>query len=123
MNSIMTTLTAICAFGVVAILLLILGYISFQGITSLSWQFLVETPKPVGEGGGIGNAIVGSLTLLWLASCVGIPLGIAIGTYLAELGEGWFGTTVRFVADSMIGIPSIVFGVSTKNCQLKLEIP
>jgi phosphate transport system permease protein len=110
-NTTMTTLTALSAFGVVGILALILGYISYQGISSLSWQFLVETPKPVGEGGGIGNAIVGSLTLLWLASCVGIPLGIAIGTYLAELGEGWFGTTVRFVADSMIGIPSIVFGV------------
>jgi len=110
-NKVMTTLTALCAFGVVAILLIILGYISFQGITSLSWQFLIETPKPVGEGGGIGNAIVGSLTLLGLAACVGIPLGIAIGTYLAELGDGWFGTIVRFVADSMIGIPSIVFGV------------
>ena len=107
----MTTLTAICAFGVVGILVLILGYISFQGISSLSWQFLVETPKPVGEGGGIGNAIVGSLIMLGLASLAGIPLGIAIGTYLAELGSGWFGTTVRFVADSMIGIPSIVFGV------------
>ena len=111
MNSIMTTLTALCAFGVVGILVLILGYISFQGVTSLSWQFLVETPKPVGEGGGIGNAILGSLTLLGLASLVGIPLGIAIGTYLAEMGSGWLGTIVRFVADSMIGIPSIVFGV------------
>jgi len=110
-NTVMTTFTALCALGVVAILLLILGYISYQGISSLSWQFIVETPKPVGEGGGIGNAIVGSLTLLGLASCVGIPLGIAIGTYLAELGDGWFGTIVRFVADSMIGIPSIVFGV------------
>lgn len=111
MNTIMTSLTALCAFAVVGVLVLILGYISFQGISSLSWQFLVETPKPVGEGGGIGNAIVGSLILLGLASLVGIPLGIAIGTYLAELGSGWFGTIVRFVADSMIGIPSIVFGV------------
>ncbi|MEK7855270.1 MAG: phosphate ABC transporter permease PtsA, partial [Acidobacteriota bacterium] len=77
----MTTLTAVCAFGVVAILLLVLGYIGYQGISSVSWRFLVETPKPVGEGGGIGNAIVGSLILLGLASSVGIPLGIAIGTY------------------------------------------
>lgn len=111
MNTIMTSLTALCAFAVVGILVLILGYISFQGLSSLSWQFLVQTPKPVGEGGGIGNAIVGSLILLGLASLVGIPLGIAIGTYLAELGSGWFGTIVRFVADAMIGIPSIVFGV------------
>ncbi len=110
-NSIMTTLTAACAFGVVALLILILGYISYQGISSLSLSFLVETPKPVGEGGGIGNAIVGSLILLGLASLVGIPLGIAIGTYLSEMGSGWYGTIVRFVADTMIGIPSIIFGV------------
>lgn len=107
----MTTLTALCAFGVVGILLLVLGYIGYQGISSVSWRFLVETPKPVGEGGGIGNAIVGSLILLGLASSVGIPLGIAIGTYLSEMGNGWFGTIVRFVADTMIGIPSIIFGV------------
>jgi len=110
-NTIMTTLTAACAFGVITILVFVLGYVAFQGISSLSWQFLVQTPKPVGEGGGIGNAIVGSLTLLGLASLVGIPLGITIGTYLAEMGDGWFGTIVRFVADTMIGIPSIVFGV------------
>lgn len=110
-NTVMTSLTALCAFGVVGILVLIIGYIGIQGISSLNLAFLIETPKPVGEGGGIGNAIVGSMILLGLASLVGIPLGIAIGTYLSELGDGWFGTIVRFVADSMIGIPSIVFGV------------
>ncbi len=110
-NTLMTSLTALCAFGVVGILILIIGYIAIQGVSSLSLAFLIETPKPVGEGGGIGNAILGSLILLGLASMVGIPLGIAIGTYLSELGDGWFGTIVRFVADSMIGIPSIVFGV------------
>lgn len=110
-NTVMTSLTAACAFGVVAILVVILGYIAVQGISSLSLQFLIETPKPVGEGGGIGNAIVGSLILLGLAALVGIPLGIAIGTYLAELGDGWYGSIVRFVADTMIGIPSIIIGV------------
>lgn len=108
---IMTSLTAVCAFGVVTILVLVLGYIAIQGISSLSLPFLIETPKPVGEGGGIGNAIVGSLILLGLSCLVGIPLGIAIGTYLAEMGDGWFGTIVRFVADTLIGVPSIVFGV------------
>ncbi len=107
----MTTITAVCAFAVVGILVIIIGYIAIQGFSSLSLAFLIETPKPVGEGGGIGNAIVGSLILLGLASLLGIPLGIAIGTYLAELGDGPYGTVVRFVADSMIGIPSIVFGV------------
>lgn len=107
----MTVTTAACAFGVVAVLLVILGFITYQGISSVSWEFLVDTPKPVGEGGGIGNAIVGSLILLALASAAGIPIGVAVGTYLAELGGNWFGKTVRFVADTMIGVPSIVFGV------------
>lgn len=110
-NSIMTATTALCAFSVVAVLILILGYIAYQGLSSISWAFLVETPKPVGEGGGIGNAIVGSLILLGLAAAVGIPIGIAVGTYLAEMGTGIFAKAVRFVADTMIGIPSIVFGV------------
>ncbi len=110
-NSFATIVTAVCAFTVVGVLVAILGYISYKGASSLSWSFLVETPKPVGEGGGIGNAIVGSLIMLGLASIGGIPIGIAVGTYLAEMGDGWFGTTVRFVADAMIGIPSIVFGV------------
>jgi len=110
-NTVMTSLTAACAFSVVGILAIILGYIAFQGISSLNWEFLIETPKPVGEGGGIGNAIVGSLILLALASVIGIPLGVAVGTFLSEFGDGWFGSIVRFVADTMIGIPSIVFGV------------
>lgn len=110
-NTVMTSLTAACAFSVVGILAIILGYIAFQGISSLNWEFLIETPKPVGEGGGIGNAIVGSLILLALASVIGIPFGVAVGTFLSEFGDGWFGSIVRFVADTMIGIPSIVFGV------------
>lgn len=110
-NSVMTTLTALCAFSVVGILAIILAYIAIQGVSSLSWEFLIETPKPVGEGGGIGNAILGSLILLSLASLIGIPVGVAVGTFLSEFGGGWFGSVVRFVADTMIGIPSIVFGV------------
>jgi phosphate transport system permease protein len=107
----MTTLTAFCAFVVVAILLLILGYIAWQGASSISLQFLIETPKPVGEGGGIGNAIIGTLILLALASIIGLPLGIAAGVYLSEFGRGWFSSGVRFVADTLTGIPSIVTGV------------
>ncbi|QQS32270.1 MAG: phosphate ABC transporter permease PstA [Acidobacteriota bacterium] len=110
-NAIATITTAVAAFAVVGVLIVILGYISYQGISSLSWQFLVETPKPVGEGGGIGNAIVGSLIMLGLASLLGVPIGVAVGTYLSEMGDGWFGSTVRFVADTLIGVPSIVFGV------------
>ncbi|MBA3321982.1 MAG: phosphate ABC transporter permease PstA [Pyrinomonadaceae bacterium] len=107
----MTTLTAACALFAVVILLLILGYIAARGIGSLNLQFLTDIPRPVGEGGGIGNAIVGSLVLLVLSSVIGMPLGIATGIYLAEFGVGRFAGVVRFMADTLTGIPSIVVGV------------
>lgn len=110
-NGVMTTLTAACAFVVVGILFVILAYIAWRGLSSISVQFLIDTPKPVGEGGGIGNAILGSVLLLALASVIGLPLGIAAGVYLAEFGRGWFAGTVRFVTDTLTGIPSIVTGV------------
>jgi phosphate transport system permease protein len=110
-NTIMTSLTATCAFIAVTILVLILGYIAYRGVTSISLQFLTDTPKPVGEGGGIGHAIIGTLILLGLASAVGLPLGIAAGVYLAEFGNGWFGHVVRFITDTLTGVPSIVVGV------------
>ena len=110
-NSIMTSLTATCAVLVTAILLLIIGYIAVRGVSSLSFQFLIDTPKPVGEGGGIGNAIVGSAIMTLLAAVIGLPVGIAAGVYLAEYGKNWFGNTVRFVADTLIGIPSIIIGI------------
>ncbi len=78
---------------------------------ALNLSFLVETPQPVGEGGGIGNAILGTLVLIALASAIGLPLGIAAGIYLAEFGGGRFATVVRFVADTLTGVPSIVVGV------------
>ncbi len=110
-SAVMTTLTAACAFVAVGLLVLILGYIAWRGVGAISWQFLVSTPKPVGEGGGIGNAIVGTLLLLALASVVGLPLGIAAGIYLAEFGSTRFGGVVRFLADTLTGVPSIVVGV------------
>jgi phosphate transport system permease protein len=107
----MTTLTAACAFLGVVILLLILGYIAWRGLSSISIEFLTDTPKPVGEGGGIGNAILGTLILLGLASVIGLPIGIAAGVYLSEFGRGWFAGVVRFIADTLTGVPSIVTGV------------
>ena len=111
MNALMTTLTAACALFAVTMLLLILGYIAFRGFGSLNLSFLIETPKPVGEGGGIGNAITGSLMLLGLASLIGLPLGVSTGVFLAEFGEGRFASLVRFVTDTLTGVPSIVVGV------------
>lgn len=107
----MTALTAVCAVFVILLLLLIIGYITARGVSSLSLQFLIDTPKPVGEGGGIGNAIVGSAIMTLLAAVIGLPLGIAAGVYLAEYGNNWFGNIVRFVADTLSGTPSIIIGI------------
>ncbi len=110
-DRVLAPLMAACAFAGVAVLVLILGYIAWRGVSSLSLQFLIDTPKPVGEGGGIGNAILGTLILLALASAIGLPVGVAAGVYLSEFGRGWFANVVRFIADTLTGIPSIVTGV------------
>jgi len=110
-NALMTTLTAACAFFAVVVLAFILGYIAYRGLGAISFQFLIETPKPVGEGGGIGNAILGTLILLAMACIIGMPIGIATGIYLAEYGVGRFASLVRFLTDTLTGIPSILIGV------------
>ena len=110
-SAVMTGLTALCTLLAVGALLIILSYIAWEGIGSINFHFLVETPKPVGEGGGIGNAILGSLWLLLLSSIFGLPIGIAVGVYLSEVGKGRMGGIVRFIVDTLTGIPSIVTGV------------
>ena len=107
----MAGVTTACTVLVTAVLLIIIGYIAVRGVSSLSIEFLTDTPKPVGEGGGIGNAIVGSVIMTLLAAVIGLPLGIAAGVYLAEYGRNWYGKTVRFIADTLIGIPSIIVGI------------
>ena len=90
----------------------VLAYVFVKGIGGLSWNFFVELPKPVGElGGGVGNAIVGSFVLLGIASVVGIPVGVLGGVYLSEFGSNRFGKAVRFCADVMAGVPSILIGI------------
>jgi len=110
-SALMTSLTAFCTLLAVSALLIILFYIAWQGIDSISIQFLTDTPKPVGEGGGIGNAILGSLVLLLVSSAIGLPLGICVGIYLSEVGSGRIAGAVRFIVDTLTGIPSIVTGV------------
>lgn len=110
-SSIMTATTASAAVFTIVILLLILSYIAIRGVSSLNLEFLVDTPKPVGEGGGIGNSILGSAIMTVLASIIGLPIGIGAGVYLAELGDNWYGKTIGFVADIMIGVPSIIVGI------------
>ncbi len=110
-SAFMTTLTALCTLMAVGALLVILAHIAWQGVGSLNLQFLIDRPRPVGEGGGIGNAIVGSLLLLLISSAFGLPLGICVGIYLSEIGRGRLGGAVRFIVDTLTGIPSIVTGV------------
>src|SRR4029078_944273 len=107
----MPSLTCVCTLLGVGALIIILGHIAWQGIGSLNWQFLTDRPRPVGGGGGIGNAIVGSMLLLVISSVIGLPLGICVGVYLSEIGKGKFGGAVRFIVDTLTGIPSIVTGV------------
>jgi phosphate transport system permease protein len=108
----MTGLTTASATLVICALLLILGYIAVTGVSELSLGFLFNSPKPVGEpGGGIANAIVGTLILIGIASVIGLPVGILAGIYLAEFGSNRFGTLLRFLIDTLTGVPSIVVGV------------
>jgi phosphate transport system permease protein len=110
------SLATLAAAGAVLLVLLpliaIFGYLVYKGVGSLNWAFLTQIPKPVGEaGGGMANAIGGSVLILGIASIVGVPLGIGAGIYLAEYARGRFGDLIRFTADVLNGVPSIVIGI------------
>ena len=108
----MTALVAALSFVAVLALLLILGYLVAKGASSLDWSFFVKNPVPAGQsGGGVANAIVGTMIIVGLAALIGLPIGIGTGLYLAEYGSGRLGWTVRFVADVLNGTPSIVVGI------------
>jgi phosphate transport system permease protein len=112
LNYVMLTLTGVAAFGVVSVLFLILGYLIWHGGASLNLNFFTQLPKPVGEtGGGMANAIVGSLKLLLLAALMGLPFGLLAGVYLAEFGGKTFSFVVRYTTDLLNGVPSIVIGI------------
>ncbi len=111
-DRVMTGLAVLTVFLVLAPLVAIFGYLVYRGIGSLSWTFLTQTPKPVGEpGGGMANAILGSVMILGIASIIGVPLGIGAGIYLAEFGRNRAGSVIRFTADVLNGVPSIVIGI------------
>ena len=112
LNYVMLSLTGIAALGVVSILFFILGYLIWNGGKSLNWSFFTQLPKPVGEtGGGMANAIVGSLKLLMLAALMGLPVGLLTGVYLAEFGGKTFSFVIRYTTDLLNGVPSIVIGI------------
>jgi len=97
---------------VLAPLAAIFGYLLYKGIGSVNYDFLTQIPKPPGEtGGGMANAIAGSAYILFLASIIGVPIGIGAGIYLAEYGRNKFGDVIRFTADVLNGVPSIVIGI------------
>src|SRR5947199_6073963 len=112
----MNALVTGAAAGAVLLVLLPLGaifvYLVYKGFGSLNWAFLTQTPKPVGEaGGGMANAIAGSAYVLLIASSMGVPIGIGAGIYLAEYGRNRFGDLIRFTADVLNGVPSIIIGI------------
>jgi phosphate transport system permease protein len=105
----------LCGLAVVIALVplaLVFFYVVKQGVTSLNWAFFTRMPKPVGEeGGGMANAILGTFFLIVIASIVAIPVGMIAGVYLSEYGKARFATLVRFTADVLNGVPSIVIGI------------
>ena len=112
LNVFMLSLTGLCALLTVSALFFILGYLVWNGGKDLSWSFFTHLPAPVGEaGGGMANAILGSLKLLLLAALFGVPIGLLGGVYLAEFGGRTVPFMVRYTADLMNGVPSIVMGI------------
>jgi phosphate transport system permease protein len=108
----MLSMTGICAFIAVFVLFFILGYLVYHGGTSVNWNFFTKLPAPVGEsGGGMANAIVGSAKLLALATLIGVPIGFFGAIYLAEFSGSAVAFVVRYAADLLNGVPSIVIGI------------
>jgi phosphate transport system permease protein len=100
------------ALMVISLLALVVFHLVRMGASSVDWAFLTQLPKPAGEaGGGMGNAIVGSLVLISLAALVGIPVGVLGGVYLSEYASERLSRSVRFAADMLNGTPSIVWGI------------
>ena len=111
-DHVMTGAAILTVVLVLAPLIAIFGYLVYRGVGSISWAFLTQLPKPVAEtGGGMANAIVGSIFILAIASIIGVPFGIGAGIYLAEFGRNRFGSVIRFTADVLNGVPSIVIGI------------
>jgi phosphate transport system permease protein len=111
-NNVMLVSTGICAALSVSALLLILGYLVYNGGKSLDWNFFTKLPLSPGElGGGMANAILGSLQIVSLAGVIGIPVGFFAGVYLSEFEEKYFASIVRYMADLLNGVPSIVVGI------------
>lgn len=112
MNIVMLSLSGLCTAMVLSVLFFILGYLLVHGVRSLNWDFFTKLPKPSGEtGGGMANAIVGSGKILLLATAIGVPIGLLTGVFLAEYSGKQFAFLIRYTADLLNGVPSIVIGI------------
>ena len=111
-NVLMQTLTFSCALLVIAPLGLVFYHLLQSGLGAVNWDFFTKLPKPVGEtGGGMANAIVGTFELLGLAALIGVPIGVCGGIFLSEYGHAKLNWWVRFGADVLNGVPSIIWGM------------
>src|SRR5437867_3746955 len=111
-NVAMQALTFGCALLVLLPLVLVFYHVVKSGIGAINWDFFTKLPKPVGEtGGGMANAIVGTFVLLGLASLIGVPVGVLGGIYISEYGGRRLNWWIRFVADLLNGVPSIICGI------------
>ncbi len=111
-STIMIVLSILCAVVAIVPLFIILFYTLSQGLSSINWAFFTQMPKPAGEaGGGMANALVGTGILIAIGSAIGLPVGIFSGIYLSQNRSSWFAKSVRFLAEVLNGIPSIVIGV------------
>jgi phosphate transport system permease protein len=111
-NQLMTGLFGLCMVVALTPLAAVLGFLLVRGSSSVNLRFFTELPRPVGEpGGGMANAMVGSLVLLAIACAIALPIGVLAGVYLAEYGQNRFGQLVRLVADVLTGVPSITVGI------------
>ena len=111
-SAVLTGFVAALALLAVLPLLFIFGDLIHKGASSIDWNFFVKSPVPAGDvGGGVANAIVGTIIIVALACLVGMPIGVGTGLFLAEFGNGRLGWMVRFIADVLNGTPSIVVGI------------
>jgi phosphate transport system permease protein len=111
-SNLVTAVLVVCAAAVIAPLFIVIYFLIYNGASSMDWNFFTQLPKPTGEaGGGMANAIVGTIELLTMAAIVGVPIGIFGGIYLAEYGSDRANEWIRFAADVLNGVPSIVWGM------------
>src|SRR5437868_12109026 len=109
-----TALAVICVLLVILPLAAVFNYLVIRGVGSLNFAFFTHIPSgsPGEPGGGMANAIIGSVVMLLIGSVIGVHLGVGLGIYLSEYSRGQFGKVVRFTADVLNGVPSIVIGIA-----------